>query len=98
MTPEYANARVGFDVLDRDYPYAVDIPIPLRGWGDRLPLLMDAASACGDKAFVWSHSIAADTDSAGERRVWLSRVGTMTPEDAKRIARTFRSLGARRVR
>jgi hypothetical protein len=98
MTPEYSNPRIGFDTLDREYPFAVDIPIPLRGWGDKLPLLLDATAACTAPAYVWSHSQPADEATAGEVREWWSRVGTKTPDDAKRIARTFRSLGARRVR
>lgn len=98
MTPEYVNCRMSFDILDRDYPFAVDIPIPLRGWGEKLPLLLDAAGACTAPAYVWSHSKTANAMTAGEVRTWWSRVGTRTPEDAKSIARTFRSLGARRVR
>jgi hypothetical protein len=98
MTPEYLNCRASYEILDRDFPFAVDIPIPLRGLGDKLPLVLDAVKACSDQAQVWSHSVPADTTSAGEVRTWLSRIGTKTPNDAKRIARTFRSLGARQVR
>jgi hypothetical protein len=89
MIPEYHNRGLGVDLLDREYPYAVDIPIPLRGLGDKLPLILDAAQSCSDRAQVWSHSTPADGVTAGEVR---------TPNDARRIARTFRSLGARRVR
>lgn len=31
MTPKYHNGRISFDVLDREFPFAVDISIPLRG-------------------------------------------------------------------
>jgi hypothetical protein len=98
MMPEYLNCRVGCDILDREFPHAVDIPIPPEGLGDKLPLVLDAAGVCRDQAQVWSHSLPANDGSAGEVRTWLSPIGTKTPEDAKRIARTFRSLGARRVR
>jgi hypothetical protein len=98
MIAEYHNGGLGVDLLDREYPFAVDIPIPMRGLGDKLPLILDAAQSCSDRAQVWSHSTPADGVTAGEVRTWWSRIGTRTPNDAKRLARTFRSLGARRVR
>ncbi len=98
MMQEYVNYRMSYEILDWEFPFAVDIPIPLRGLGDKLPLIMDAAATCSDPAQVWSHSVSADTTSAGEVRIWLSRIGVKTSQDARRIARTFRALGARRVR
>jgi hypothetical protein len=55
MTPEYHNGRMSFDILDREFPFAVDIPIPLRGLGDKLPLILDAAQSCNDRAQVDMH-------------------------------------------
>jgi hypothetical protein len=98
MMTEYLNCHIGQTMLDGEYPHAVDIPIPLRGLGDKLPLILDAVGACTNPAQLWSHSTAADADSAGEIRHWWSRIGTKAPQDAKRLQRTFRSLGARRVR
>jgi hypothetical protein len=98
MIPEYHNRGLGVDLLDREYPYAVDIPIPLRGLGDKLPLILDAAQSCSDRAQVWSHSKPAPGPSAGELRTWWSRIGTKSAPDARRLVKTFRSLGARRVR
>jgi hypothetical protein len=98
MTPEYLNCGIGYSIFDREFPHAVDIPIPPKGLGDKLSLLLDATAACGGDAQLWSHSTPANGESAGEIRAFWSRIGTRSPQDARRIARTFRTLGARRVR
>ena len=79
---------------DVDYPWTVDIPIPPAGLGPFLPVILDAAKACTGGAIVTVHS----EPPAAEVRQWFNRIATKTPADAQRLARTFRSIGARQVR
>jgi hypothetical protein len=79
---------------DHDFSWAVDIPIPPAGFGPLLPVILDAAKACAGGAMVTTRS---EPENA-EVRHWFNRIATRTPEDAKRLARTFRSIGAREVR
>ena len=79
--------------MDTDFPWAVDIPISPTGLGPLLPLLLDAAQCCSAGAVVTTRS----EPETGEVRRWFNRVLTRAPEDARRIAHTFRSIGARQV-
>jgi hypothetical protein len=81
--------------MDADFPWAVDIPIPPAGLGPLLPLILDAAQSCDAGAVVTTCSEARAGN--GEVRRWFNRILTRCPEDAHRIAHTFRSIGARRV-
>jgi hypothetical protein len=77
-----------------DFPWAIDIPIPPDGLGPMLPVILDAAKACQGGAVISTYG----APPAGEVRSWFNRIATRTPGDAQRLARTFRSIGARRVR
>jgi len=79
--------------LDRDYPHAVDIPIPPTGLGVLLPVILDTASALpgGSKVSAYGEP------EGAEVRQWFERVATKTPADAAKLAWIFRSIGARRV-
>jgi hypothetical protein len=79
---------------DHDFPWAVDIPIPEAGLGPLLPVILDAAKSCAGGAMVTTRSEPKDA----EVRKWFNRIATRTPGDAQRMAQTFRSIGARRVR
>jgi hypothetical protein len=79
---------------EADFPWAVDIPIPPAGNGRLLPILMDSAKACPGGALFLTYA----DPPAGEVQTWFNRIATRSPEDARRLACTFRSIGARRVR
>ncbi len=80
--------------LSIDYPWAIDIPIPSAGLGPLLPVILDAARACPGGAIVLAY---AEPDGTEIKR-WWERIATKQPGDARRIAQTFRSIGARPVR
>jgi hypothetical protein len=77
--------------VDAEFPWAVDIPIPPAGLGAMLPVILDAAKACPSGAVVQTFAVPPE----GEVRQWYNRIATKTPSDAKRLIRTFRSIGAR---
>jgi hypothetical protein len=79
---------------DADFPWAVEIPIPSAGLGPMLPIILDAAKAYAGGAKITTCS----EPPNAEARIWFNRIATKTPTDAQRIERTFRSIGARRVR
>jgi hypothetical protein len=91
---EYWNGNLAVKTWEAEYPFAVDVPVPPEGLGTILPIILDAARACPNGAQVWSHGEARD----GERIRFWSRIGTTTPTEARRMARMFSSIGARRVR
>jgi hypothetical protein len=92
------NRNIAMDVMRAEFPFAVDIPIPPAGLGPALTLILEAAQECRDGAQVWPYSTPADGDTAGERRQWFERIGTVRQSDAERLARRFRAIGARRAR
>lgn len=77
----------------RDYPYCVDIPIPRQGLASMLLVILDAANACPGGAVVSTYGV----PPAAEVRQWFNRIATRSAEDARRLALTFHSLGAREV-
>jgi hypothetical protein len=80
---------------EREYPFAVDIPIPpATGLGDNLTAILAAEQDCPGEVESWSYS----TQVGLELRRWWHRIGTRSPTDADRLASLFASLGARRVR
>jgi hypothetical protein len=79
---------------DHDFPWTVDIPIPPTGFGPLLAVILDAAKSCAGGAIVTTRSEPKDA----EVQRWFNRIATKTPSDAQRIAQTFRSIGAQRVR
>jgi hypothetical protein len=79
---------------DHDFPWAVDIPIPPTGLGPLLPVILDAAKSCTGGAVISTYG----DPPAGAVQRWFNRIATKTPGDAQRMAQTFRSIGARRVR
>jgi len=79
---------------DADFPWAVEIPIPPAGLGPMLPVILDAAKACAGGARVTTRS----EPPNAEIRTWFNRIATRSPADAQRLERTFRSIGARRIR
>jgi hypothetical protein len=81
-------------LIDTDYPWAIDIPIPSAGLGPMLTVILDAAQACPGGAVV----VAYREPETSEVPRWWERVATKTPADARRLARTFRSIGAKYVR
>jgi hypothetical protein len=80
-------------VQDHDFPWAVDIPIPPAGLGPLLPVLLDAVQACGSEAMLTTIGM----PPAAEVRCWYNRILTRHRVDARRLARTFSSIGAREV-
>jgi hypothetical protein len=78
---------------DADVPCAVEIPIPPAGLGQLLPIIMDATKACpGARLETFAEPPHAEV------RAWFYAIATVSPEEADRLASTFRSIGARRVR
>ena len=79
---------------EEPFPFAVDIPIPPAGLGPMLPVLLDAVQAFGAGAVLTTLG----EPPAAEVKHWVNRVLFRLPGDAESIQRTFRSIGARRVR
>jgi hypothetical protein len=79
---------------EKQYPHAVDIPIPRDGLGQKLNDIHDAAKACPGGAEAWGFGTRLED---GTPLRWM-RVGTMTPDDADAIAERLTGIGARRVR
>ena len=79
---------------DADFPCAVEIPIPPAGLGPLLPVILDATKACPGGARLDTFA----EPPHAEVRAWFHAISTVSPEEADRLARTFRSIGARRVR
>ena len=79
---------------EEPFPFAVDIPIPPAGLGPMLPVLLGAVQACGEAAVLTTIG----EPPAAEVRTWFNRILIRHRADAQRFERTFRSIGARRVR
>jgi hypothetical protein len=67
---------------EKQYPHAVDIPIPRDGLGQKIHTIHAAAMACHRGAEAWGYDTRLE-DGTPQR--WL-RVGAMTPDDAEAIA------------
>ena len=79
---------------DADFPCVVEIAIPPAGLGPLLPVILDAVAVCPGPARLDTFAV----PPHAERRAWFHWIRTATEDDAQRFERTFRSIGARRVR
>ena len=76
-----------------EFRWAVDFPMSPLGNSDRILLILAAAERCVGGASVETFGM----PPGAEVQQWFNRVWTRCPEEADRLARQFRMIGAKRV-